>query len=833
MPEKQDKTKVSAAFYFFKAGLLLLLMVTVMVVKGQTGQLLVVGFVTDSVGSPVPFASVVVEGGPIGVSTDINGRFRITLPAAQSAVLTISCVGYKSTSVLINADVNSPIVELRVKLDVNELLIDEIRVSSDRRWTGNIERVNARDISFMPNVSGNFESIIKLMPGVASTNELSSQYSVRGGNFDENLVYVNDIEIYRPFLVRSGQQEGLSFINSDLVSAVEFSAGAFNAEFGDRMSSVLNVSYRMPTSYQSGVSLSLLGASAYTEGVLGNRKFSYITGVRYKTSSYLLNTLDVKGDYTPSFLDWQGLFSYRLNDKLAFSFLGNYATNSYQFAPDVRETRFGVFSNALQLKIYYEGKELDRYISGMGAAYVEYAPSQNTSIKIYSANYITHESETFDLLGEYFLNELDNSMGSGSYGDSLINVGIGGFLNHARNFLFARINNFGLVGSVRFSNAKLKWGAQLQHEFFDDELNEWNLLDSSGYAIPYNGSAIGLSNVMVAGNSTSVNKLSAFSQLDYSLSRGAFTLATNTGLRLLYWDYTGDVLVSPRVSLSLKNQRLKNFNFHLAGGVYYQPPFYRELRMPNGSLNPNIKAQRSVQLLAGLEYYFTAWNRPFKLSVELYNKWLDNLIPYKVDNVRIRYAGQNLAKGFARGVDIKLNGELLEDAESWVSISLLKTMEDILHDSYVDANGQTVYPGYYPRPTDQTLGFNLFFQDYLPGNPTFRVHLSANYGTGLPVGVNGIDRYDVTFRMKDYKRVDIGFTKILRDETSSNGISRKLKGFKGIWLGAEVFNLFNFNNTVSYLWIQTVGNQQGESDTFAVPNYLTSRRLNIRLQLKF
>lgn len=255
--------------------------------------------------------------------------------------------------------------------------------------------------------------------------------------------------------------------------------------------------------------------------------------------------------------------------------------------------------------------------------------------------------------------------------------------------------------------------------------------------------------------------------------------------------------------------------------------------MPNGSLNPNIKAQRSVQLLAGLEYYFTAWNRPFKLSVELYNKWLDNLIPYKVDNVRIRYAGQNLAKGFARGVDIKLNGELLEDAESWVSISLLKTMEDILHDSYVDANGQTVYPGYYPRPTDQTLGFNLFFQDYLPGNPTFRVHLSANYGTGLPVGVNGIDRYDVTFRMKDYKRVDIGFTKILRDEISSNGISRKLKGFKGIWLGAEVFNLFNFNNTVSYLWIQTVGNQQGESDTFAVPNYLTSRRLNIRLQLKF
>lgn len=833
MFRKQAKSRNTAISFFFKVGLLLLLLATGLVGRSQPGGYLVVGVVSDSVGSPVPFASVVVEGQPIGVSTDVNGRFRISIPASQNATLTVSCVGYKSVSVPIKTDANSQIVELKVKLEVNELLIDEIRVSSDRRWTGNIERVNARDISFMPNVSGNFESIIKLMPGVTSANELSSQYSVRGGNFDENLVYVNDIEIYRPFLVRSGQQEGLSFINSDLVSAVEFSAGAFNAEFGDRMSSVLNVSYRMPTSFQSGVSLSLLGASAYTEGVLGNRKFSYITGVRYKTSSYLLNTLDVKGDYTPSFLDWQGLFSYRFNDKLALSFLGNYATNSYRFAPDVRETRFGVFSNALQLKIYYEGQELDEYISGMGAAYMEYAPNQNTAIKIYSTGYVTREAETFDLLGEYYLNELDDSMGSGSYGDSLINVGIGGFLNHARNFLFARINNIGFVGSVRFSNAKLKWGAQLQHEFFDDELNEWNLLDSSGYAIPYNGSTIGLSNVMVAGNSTSVNKLSAFSQLDYSLSRGAFTLATNTGLRFLYWDYTGDVLVSPRASLSLKNQRLKNLNFHLAGGVYYQPPFYRELRMPDGSLNPNIKAQRSVQLLTGLEYYFTAWNRPFKLSVELYNKWLDNLIPYKVDNVRIRYAGQNLAKGFARGVDVKLNGELVENAESWVSISLLKTMEDILHDSYVDANGHTVYPGYYPRPTDQTLGFNLFFQDYLPGNPTFRVHLSANYGTGLPVGVNGIDRYDVTFRMKDYKRVDIGFTKILRDETSSNGISRRLKGFKGIWLGAEVFNLFNFNNTVSYLWIQTVGNQQGESDTFAVPNYLTSRRINIRLQLKF
>lgn len=795
---------------------------------------LVVGFVTDTLNQPITGANIAIEGTSVGTSTDDNGRFKLSIAQKQNVIIKVSYLGYQTEWFTVNAKDKAELTELHFRLKPETQSIEGVFVSAIQRRQGNIDRLNAKGITFMPNISGSFESLLKSIPGVSSSNELSSQYSVRGGNFDENLVYVNDIEIFRPFLIRSGQQEGLSFINPDMVSSVEFSAGAFNAEFGDKMSSVLNVHYRKPTSYQTVASASLLGAGVTTEGVMANSKFSFITGVRYKTSQYMLSTLDVKGDYTPTYIDWQGLFNYQLTPKFSISLLGNYSGNSYQFAPDVRETRFGMFSNTLQLKIYYEGQEVDKFQTAMGALTFEYKPTSSTSLKLYSANYLNSESETYDLLGQYYLNELDNSLGSSSYGDSLINVGIGGFLSHARNYLDVYVNSVGHIGQYQFGKSKLKWGIQAQKELFDDELVEWELIDSSGYSLPYNGENVGLAYAIRSNNRFESFRSSGFAQVDLNNNIGDFRVQTTLGCRAFYWDFNNEFLISPRGNISMVPLVNKNLEFHISSGVYYQPPFYKELRLPNGQLNYSIKSQKSIQYLLGAEYYFRAWGSPFRVSAELYYKSLKNLIPYKLDNVRVKYLGQNLADGYATGLDIKVNGELVQGAESWVGFSLMQTMEDIKNDSYVDKDGITHYPGYYPRPTDQRFAFNLFFQDYLPGNPSFKVHLYGFYGSGLPFGVAKSDRYDVNFRMPSYRRVDIGFTKILLDDNiRASFLPKGLRGIKSLWISAEVFNLFNFSNTVSYMWVQTVGNQEGKSDTYAVPNYLTSRRVNVKLLVKF
>ncbi|MGE0077943.1 MAG: carboxypeptidase-like regulatory domain-containing protein [Bacteroidales bacterium] len=795
---------------------------------------LIVGVVTDTLNQPIVNANVLVEGTNNGVSTDDNGRFKLNIVEKQHVIIKVSYLGYQTEWITINPKDKGELTELHFRLTPETKTIDGVFISAIQRRQGNIDRLSAKEIKFMPNISGNFESLLKSIPGVSSSNELSSQYSVRGGSFDENLVYVNDIEIFRPFLVRSSQQEGLSFINPDMVSSVEFSAGAFNAEFGDKMSSVLNVHYRKPESFETTASGSLLGASITTEGIFGNSKFSYITGVRYKTSQYMLNSLEVKGDYSPSFIDWQGMFNYEINSKLSVSLLGNYSGNSFVFEPDVRETRFGLYTNTLQLKVYYDGQEVDKFQTALGALSVEYKPTSALKLKLYSANYLNSERETYDLLGQYYLNELDNSLGSSTYGDSVINVGIGGFLNHARNYLDVYVNSVGHIGQYDFGNLKAKWGVTLQKEHFDDELVEWELVDSSGYSLPYNGESVTLKSSLRAKNKLDAVRLSSFAQFEFNRNIGDFKAQATAGCRFLYWDLNQEKLVSPRATLSIIPLSNKNLEFHLSSGVYYQPPFYKELRLPDGTLNKDIKSQKSVQFLLGSEYYFSAWNRPFRISAEIYYKALSDLIPYKLDNVRVKYLGDNLAKGYSKGIDIKVNGELVSGAESWVGFSLLKTMEDLKGDSYVDSDGVTHYPGYYPRPTDQRFSFNLFFQDYLPGNPSFRVHLYGFYGSGLPFGVATSDRYDINFRMPAYRRVDIGFTKILLDDNiRSSIIPAKLKGVKSIWIGAEVFNLLNFSNTVSYMWVQTVGNQDGESDIYAVPNYLTSRRINVKVLVKF
>ncbi len=803
-------------------GLVLLISFSSYCSFGQ-GKGIIFGTVTDTLNAPVEFANILIQGTNSGTSTDENGHFRLKVNSDKPVTFQVSCVGYILKTVSVNI-LDGERKEIFIKLSALENTIEGVSIISSRYKFSNLERINIKGIDQIPNASGNFESILKSLPGVSSSNELSSQYSVRGGNFDENLIYVNGIEIYRPFLIRSGQQEGLSFVNSDMVSDVEFSSGGFNAEYGDKMSSVLNIRYRKPHEYAANIGLSLLGTNVTIEGVSENKKFSHITGFRYKTSKYLLNTLDSKGDYKPSFIDIQSYLNYDLTSKFSLSFLGGYSSNKYQFAPDVRETRFGTFNNALQLKIYYEGQEVNVFETITSALSAEYKPNSNFKFKLSGSGFVTYERETFDLLGEYWLNELDNSLGSETYGDSLINVGVGGSLSHARNFLYARVIALENSNSWIAGINKLKWGLKYQHELIDDQLSEWELIDSSGYSMPNKSDKFELSYSLKAANIIQSNRFNGYLQDDISFSTSNYNIVTTVGIRFSYWDYNSELDISPRASITIEPNWRKDISYHISGGVYYQPPFYKELRYLNGKINPNINSQKSTHIVFGTEYRFISWERPFRITGEAYYKFLNNLIPYRIDNVRIRYQGENISKGYAYGIDFKVNGELVKGAESWASLSVMRTYEDIKNDSY----------GQFPRPTDQIVNFGIYFQDYMPRNPSFRVHLSGHFGSGLPVNIPKDGRYDLVTRMPSYKRVDIGFSKVFKDENGNDaGKLKNVKWVKALWLSAEVFNLLNINNTVSYMWIQTVGNQESMSGRYAVPNFLTSRRLNFKLTLKF
>ena len=797
------------------------------------GKGFVVGTITDTLNRPIELANISIQGTNTGSSSDENGRYRLKLQSNQKIVITFSCLGFVSKNITVNVE-DGERKEVNINLVTLSNNIEEVAVISSRRKFGNIEKINFRDIEFIPDASGNFESLLKSLPGVSSSNELSSQYSVRGGNFDENLIYVNGVEVYRPFLIRSGQQEGLSFVNSDMVSDVEFSSGGFNAEYGDKMSSVLNIKYRKPQVYAANMSVSLLGTNVTVEGISKNKKFTHITGFRYKTSKYLLNTLDVKGDYNPVFLDLQSYLNYDVTPKLNLNFLGSYSSNKYQFAPTVRETRFGTFDNALQLKVYYEGQEVNVFETALGAVGAEFKPTSNFQTKLTGSGFVTYERETYDLLGQYLLNELDNSLGSSTYGDSLINVGVGGTLTHARNFLNAKVLAIDNSNIWRSGINILKWGVKYQREIIDDHISEWVLIDSSGYSLPISTNSLKLSYALKASNAIQSDRVSIFFQDEINFSGNHFNYITSAGARISYWGYNKEYLFSPRVSITMEPNWRNDLSFHLSGGVYYQPPFYKELRFIDGTLNQGIKSQKSTHLVLGYEYRFKSWQRPFRFTTELYYKHLSNLIPYKVENVSIRYSGENMANGYAIGLDLKVNGEFVSGAESWASLSIMRTRENISNDSYVDNSGNTVYPGYYPRPTDQLINFGIFFQDYLPSNPTFRVHISGHYGSGLPVSMPKTDRYDLLSRMPSYKRIDIGFSKVFKDDAGKGGIKLNgVKWLKSLCLSAEVFNLLNINNTISYLWVETVGNQENKSGMYAVPNYLSSRRINVKLIAKF
>lgn len=791
------------------------------------------GKVLDVDGNPIESAHIRNMSNNTGVISGKDGSFYLKIPINKNVSIQVSCIGYAAKSFIVNSTIDQ-VSDYNIVLEISDYDIGEVSIVGELSPEGNLIKIEAKHIELNPDISGNLESLIKTMPGVSSNSELSSQYSVRGGNFDENLVYVNGIEIYRPMLVRSGQQEGLSFLNSDMVSSIHFSSGGFETRFGDKMSSVLDIRYRKPIEFGATVTLSFLGGNVHVEDISKNGKFTYNAGFRYKTSQYVLNSLETKGDYNPEFYDFQTYFTYKATKKLDFDFLGYYSLNSYQFVPVNRKTSFGTIDEALNLNIYYDGNEKDRFETYLGAFTSNYKYNESLSFKLIFSAFRTFEEETYDIQGQYYLNELDNTIGSETYGDSIMNIGIGTFLNHARNYLTANVYSASFNGGYYKSNNRLRWGAKYNYEIIDDVVNQWKMLDSAGYSLPYNGSSIELYESARATNKIYSNRVTAYIQDTYNrkLANNA-DFYLNFGLRAYYWDFNKEFNVTPRMSLSYKPDWKKDMLFRFASGLYFQPPFYKEMKNADGVINPDIKSQKSIHFVLGNDYTFSAWNRPFKLTTEIYYKILRDLIPYKIDNVHLEYSAENMAKGYAYGVDFKINGEFVQGIESWASLSLMQTKEDIKGDSFINSEGETIYPGYYSRPTDQLVNFSMYFQDYLPMNPSYRMNLSLHYGSRLPFSSPEKDRYDQVYRMKPYKRVDLGFSKVIIKKEKEFKTGSFLNVFEDMWISFEIFNLLDINNTISYMWVKTVNNQAGNASQYAVPNYLTSRRYNLKLTIKF
>ncbi len=807
----------------------------------------VFGTVRDSLGKALPVVNVSVESSSDGAVTKGDGSFELTVDANTDLKLQFTFIGYKSESILVNL---KPGERKRINVNLNPITsqLPEFTIQEKADRVPGVTRIDPKTLKTLPNPSGNFEAILKTLPGVASNNELSSTYSVRGGNYDENLVYVNDIEIYRPFLVRSGQQEGLSFINSDLVSSVQFSAGGFNAQYGDKLSSALDIKYRKPKEFGASANLSLLGANAHVENLSKNGAWTYILGVRQKSNKSLLNSLDTEGDYNPSFSDVQTYITWDVNEKWELSALGNYSRNLYRIIPQNRTTDFGTVNQALRLRVFFDGQEIDEYQSGLGAFTAQVSPNKNLKLKFITSVFKTSESESFDILGQYFLDELEKDIGSDNFGNVAFNLGVGSFLDHARTQLDALVYNAEHKGTLTKKYSEIKWGTRFQREEIDDKLREWQYVDSSDYSIPQApDDIILLQNLIDTRISLNSNRINAFIQDTWYFSDTA-RFSLTAGIRATYWDLNEQLLFSPRASLNYKPDWKHKFEFRIASGFYYQPPFYRELRNLEGNINKDLKAQESMHIVLGSDYYFLAWGREFKFTSELYYKSLKNLVPYKVDNVRIKYYGTNNSDGYSTGIDMRVNGEFVPGVESWASLSVLSTREDLRDDfyyKYYNSDGEEIVagftsnsvrtdslriePGSIPRPTDQRVSFALFFQDYLPKFPSYKMNLSLIFGTGIPFGPPGKDKYKDILRMPSYRRVDIGFSKeLVGDEVKNPFKTGVLKSVKNAWVSLEVFNLLQVNNTVSYLWIRDVNARQ-----YAVPNFLTSRQLNFRLNVIF
>ncbi|MFH1322134.1 MAG: TonB-dependent receptor [Bacteroidota bacterium] len=825
--------------------------------------------------------NISVLGFPGGTSSSEFGKYELSVPADEEITLVFSHIGFSTKKIKLTL-AQSERYQLNTELQVSSRELTDVTIEDEQTRTTTLTRIDPKTISIIPTPSGGIEAIIKTLPGVSTRSELSSQYSVRGGNYDENLVYVNDIEIYRPFLIRSGQQEGLSFVNSDMVSSILFSAGGFDAKYGDKMSSVLDIKYRKPTKFAGSATMSLLGGAAHVEGVSKSYRLSYQLGIRQKSNRYILNSLNTEGDYKPSFTDFQGFITYDISDVFEMNILGNYARNKYSFVPLTRETDFGTINEALRLTIYFDGQEVDKFETWMGAISNVYKPNENLTLKFIASSFKTYESETFDIQGQYWIDELEKDMSKEEFGEVASNKGVGTYLTHARNYLDAlvfSIEHKGYLtrenpGKIPFLNnflqddkqnrsrrltSYMQWGIKYQNETINDQLNEWKMIDSAGYSLPHPGDSVGypqpqltqkieLQDVLRTKININSNRFSGYVQNNWtwtSKDTVGYTLAA--GIRTNYWDLNKQLLFSPRISFSLKPRWRRDVVFRTATGYYHQPPFYRELRNLEGNLNSDLKAQQSIHFVIGSDYNFKAWNRPFKFISEIYYKHLENLVPYEIDNVRIRYYAENSAHGYATGIDMKVNGEFVKGIESWACLSVMQTQEDIENDFYYDYfndEGEKIIfgytwndsivdsiryePGYIPRLTDQRVNFSLFFQDYLPRFPNYKMHLNLVFGSRLPFGPPSFERYKDTLRIPPYRRVDIGFSTLLLSEDTELSPKNPFRHFESIWISMEVFNLLGINNTISYIWIKDITNRE-----YAIPNYLTSRLLNVKVIAKF
>ena len=811
------------------------------------GTATVYGRITNSDNEPLEDISISILGSSQApIYTNKKGEFSYSVPANQQLIIIFYSLGHKQEQ-------HSVKLAPGEKLDLSRSIaftnqMKEVEVSDGSRFS-EVTRLDPLNITHIPTASQDFNAILFTLPGVSSRNELSSTYSVRGGNFDENLVYVNGIEIYRPFLVSSGQQEGLSFINPDLVSSVLFSAGGFEAKYGDKMSSVLDVQYRRPREFAGTISASLQGGSLHLEGSSTDHRLTWLIGARYKTNQYLLNSLDTKGDYKPSFGDVQSYVTYDLTPRWELDFLGNFASNKYQFIPQNRQTDFGTLSQALRLQIYFDGQEIDQFTTMLGAlSAIYHDKDEKLNLKFIGSAFNSKESEATDIQGQYYIDDLETDFGKPNFGNVIANRGVGTYLDHTRDDLNATVFSLEHKGTYTLGRKQFLWGAKYSNEIITDKVSEWKYVDSAGFSVPLTDpQQIILQNVVKQKMNISSNRISSYAEEIWSKeTKDTSTISATLGVRGNYWDLNKQALIGPRGSFGFKPNWKKDFLFKFSSGYYYQPPFYKELIDENGNLNYNIKAQTSIHYVLSSDYNFKSWNRPFKFTAEAYYKDLYNIIPYQVDNVRITYSGKNDARGYATGIDMKVNGEFVKGLESWASISIMKTAYDIKDDFYYDyynsdgkkiipgytANWKAVdsvkfSPGYIPRPTDQRVNFGMFFQDKMPGHPDFKMHLNLLYGTGVPFGPPHSAFYQQILRMPPYRRVDIGFSyQALREDRKLKQKSQS-RYLKSVWLSLEVFNLLGTNNTISYIWVEDVTARQ-----YAVPNYLTQRQLNFRMIVK-
>jgi hypothetical protein len=798
-------------------------------VSGQ-GNAYIFGKVSDTLGFPVHAADVyVVDNLQQGTSTNESGRYELTIPANKPIIIECSHIGYLTVRDTLTVGAGKR-HHLSVVLVPHSISLPNFKISERYTFSHGIEYINSRHIQHIPGVNSGVESLIKSSGlGVSSSNELSSQYNVRGGNYDENLVYLNGIEVYRPFLIRSGQQEGLSFINPDLVHSVKFSSGGFDAFYGDKMSSVLDVQYKIPQKWAGSIAGSLVGATGHLEGTSKNRKLSLLLGVRYQSNSYLFNKLETKGTYNPNFTDIQFLFNYRLSENVDMSFFGNYTRNTYRLVPKSETKVLGTLSTPLGFKVYFDGQEVDAYQTLFAAWVNRFKLNANNALRLNLAYFNSIEKETFDIQGEYFMGEVNTDFDSKDYGQIINSRSVGRDNYHARNFLYSHIFHAQLQGEHQISRNMLAWGIKLQGEFISDELNEWRLYDSTGFSLPFipvfPGDSVPFEhparviamgdNYLLAANSMESIRFSAFVQDKWEFGGKSHRFFLTGGIRMGFWSFNREFIFSPRLRLTYQPEKLQHFSFYVATGLYAQPPFYKETRKPDGTLNDHIKSQKSYHVIAGTDYLFKIKQRPFKISAEVYYKHLYDLITYSVDNVRIIYTGENNSHGYAVGIDAKLSGEIVHGLESWFSMSLMQSKEKI--------TGQDTFTF---RPTDQRFSFNLFFQDRIPKLPMLKAHLNIVFSTGLPFCPPNQHIY--SRRGNPYFRTDIGFSWQFIDGITRIGRKNPFKFIKSAYLTGEITNLFNYGNILGYTWIN-----DWKGAYYAVPNYLMPRIFNVKLRFEF